>query len=457
MSDLRSRAWLKWVAVLLGMVLMAAACGDDGTADEGTAAEDTAAEDTAAEEAADDETAAEDEPAADRPYEGVTLRFAKAPHGEDEQDNFAEWLTPFEEATGITVEHTVVPWDELEATYTANFAGNEVFDVTYQTSTHLTLFGELGAFNDVTPLIDGSDFAEDRSHFPDSIVNASVYKDKLYGVPFIIGTIVMYANLDLMAEAGVTDIPTTGEELVAAAKAIQNPPEVWGFYTPTTVADFGWYFNLQNVHNFGGDIISDDFETVTIDSQPVQDATNYAVDLICTDGVQPPLGQYDREGAIELFKAGKLAFLLDEPLRVAVFEEEGLPFEWDIAQPVGNNGNISQFSTTGHWVISTKSQNQEASWELVKFLSSADFSKTYNERYAFVPARDDVDVTGGNDKLARNFEWAMTTWDGLVTHPQINGLLDEYVKALEAATTCDTPTAEALAEAQSRAEELIGG
>lgn len=445
----------RWLAILLALALVAAACGGDDDDDEGTAAEDTAAEDTAAEPAEEEEE--EEEAPADRPFEGVTLKFAKAPHGEDEQDNFDEWLVPFEEATGITVEHTVVPWDELEATYTANFAGNDVFDVTYQTSTHLTLFGELGAFTDVTPLIDGEDFVEDRSHFPSSIIDASVYKDQLYGLPFIIGTIVMFANLDLMAEAGIEEIPTTGEELVAAAQAIQNPPDVWGFYTPTTVADFGWYFNLQNVHNFGGDIISDDFETASIDSQPVQDATQYATDLICSDQVQPPIGQYDREGAIELFKAGKLAFLLDEPLRVAVFEEEGLPFEWDIAQPVGNAGNISQFSTTGHWVISTKSENQEAAWELVKFLSSPEFSQTYNERYAFVPARDDVDVTGGNEKLARNFEWAMTTWDGLVTHPQINGILDEYVKALEAATTCDTPVAEALAEAQGRAEDLLAG
>ena len=389
------------------------------------------------------------------PFEGVTLRFAKAPHGEDEQDNFAEWLAPFEEATGIDVEHTVVPWDELEATYTANFAGGDAFDVTYQTSTHLTLFGDVGAFVDVTPLIDGEDFAEDRAHFPDSIIDASVYQDQLYGVPFIIGTIVMYANLDLMEEAGVTEIPTTGEELVAAAQAIQNPPEVWGFYTPTTVVDFGWYFNLQNVHNFGGDIISDDFETATMDSQPVIDATQYATDLICTHEVQPPVGQYDREGAIELFRAGKLAFLLDEPLRIAVFEEEGLPFEWDIAQPVGNNGNVSQFSTTGHWTISAQSENQEAAWELVKFLSTPEFSSTYNQRYAFVPARDDVDVSGGNEMLARNFEWAMTTWDGLVTHPQIAQLLDEYNQALEAATTCDTPVEEALAEAQGRSEDLL--
>ena len=458
------RALRSLALILMVFALIAAACGsdDDDTSTDATTttaapADDDDAETTTAAPADDDAETTTAAPADEMMFEGVTLKFAKAPHGEDEQDNMETWLAAFEEETGINVEHTVVPWDNLEATYTASFAGNDGFDVSYQTSTHLSLFGEFGALKEVSEEFNGAEYADERAHFSDSIVDASLFKGSLYGVPALVGTIMMYANLDLMAEAGITEIPATGPELVAAGTAIQNPPEVWGFYTPTTVADFGWYFNLQNVHNFGGDIISDDFETATMDSQAVQDGTQYAVDLICSDLVQPPLGQYDREGAIELFKAGKLAFLLDEPLRVAVFEEEGLPFEWDVAQPVGNNGNISQFATSGFWAISEKSQEQEAAWELVKFLSSADFSKTYNERYAFVPVRDDVDVSGGNEKLARNNEWAQTTWDGLKTHPQIGQLLDEYAKALEAATTCNTPVAEALADAQARAEDVLAG
>ena len=443
MKVFRKRTWTKWAAVLAVFALIAAACGDD---------DDSGATTTTAAEATETTAAAEE-----MPFEGVTLKFAKAPHGEDEIENFEQWFAPFTEATGIEIEHTVVPWNDLEAIYSANFAGNDVFDVMYQVSTHLTLFGEQGAFVDMTDLVNGEDFAMDRSHMPDSIVNASVYQDKLYGLPFIIGTIVMFANEDLLAAAGV-DAPTTTEELIAAAAAVQNPPDVWGFYTPTTAVDFGWYFNLQNVHNFGGDIISDDLSAATIDSPAVHDATDYAVDLICGAQVQPPLGQYNREGAIDLFRAGKLAFLLDEPLRVTVFEDEGLPFEWDIYMPVGAPGGLqTQFSTTGHWVIAEKSQNKDAAWELVKFLSSQEFSKTYNERYGFVPTRDDVDVSGGNPLLAKNFEWAMTTWDGLKTHPKIAQLLDEYVQALEASTTCDTPVDEALASAQTRAEELFSG
>ena len=432
-SNHKSRSLRLWTTAFAVLALVAAACGSSG------------------------EKVGVTEGTGDKPYEGVTLTLGKAPHGEDEAANMEIWLAGFEAETGINVEHTVIPWDNLEATYTASFAGSDPYDVTYQTSTHLSLFGELGAFKEVSDLFNQAGYAGERGHFSDGIVNASLFKGSLYGIPALVGTIMMYANLDLMAEAGITEIPSTGPELVAAAKAIQSPPEVWGFYTPTTVADYGWYFNLANVHNFGGDIISDDFETATIDSQAVLDATQYATDLICTDGVQPPLGQYDREGAIELFKAGKLAFLLDEPLRVAVFEEEGLPFDWDVAMPVGNNGNISQFATSGFWVIAEKSDKQAAAWELVKFLSSKEFSKVYNERYAFVPVRDDVDVSGGNEKLARNIDWAQKYWDGLKTHPKIGQLLDEYAKALEEATTCDADIAESLKAAQARAEAVLAG
>ena len=88
--------------------------------------------------------------------------------------------------------------DQLEALYTANFAGDDVFDVMYQVSTHLTLFGEQGNFEDMTPYIAGEDWASERAHFSDAIINPSIFNDKLYGVPFIIGTIVNFYNLDLI-------------------------------------------------------------------------------------------------------------------------------------------------------------------------------------------------------------------------------------------------------------------
>ncbi|MDE0195774.1 MAG: sugar ABC transporter substrate-binding protein, partial [bacterium] len=391
-----------------------------------------------------------------RPFEGVTLKFGKAPHGPDEIALFETWFAPFEERTGINVEHTVVPWQDVESTYTASFAGDDPFDVTYQVSTHLTLFGDRGAFVDVLPLMSAPEYASERAHFIDSAIDASLYQGKLYGVPIIIGSTVMFVNLDLLEQAGVSEIPTTTDELIAAALAVQANTDAIGFHVPMTTVDFNWYFNLQNAHNFGGDIVSDDYTSATIDSDAVRQATQFGADLICTHGVQPPIGQYNREEGISLFKGGQLAMLLDEPLRVTAFEEEGLPFNWDIAPPVGApDGTQTMFSTTGHWSVAAGSSNPEAAWELAKFLSSAEFMTAYNEVYGWISPRDDITTFLGNEKLQRNLEWVLASWDGLVTHPNIAQILDEYGQALEAAASCEVSVDDALSGAQARATEIL--
>ena len=433
------------LAFLGATALVVAACGSSGessTTDTAAVTEDTAAVVDA------------------KPFDGVTLTFGKAPHGEDEKANWEKWLPAFTEKTGIKVELTQVPWDQLEALYTASFASETPYDVSYQTSTHLTLFGERGAFEDMTPRINGEDFASDLQNFPAGVLGASTYNGKLYGLPFVVGTIAMYANLDMMKSAGVATVPTTEEELVAASKAImadqksKGNKDVLGFYTPRTVADYGWYFTLASVHNRGGDFLSADGKTAMMDSKEVKDSAQAAVDMICKDKVQPANGLYNREAAIELFKAGKLAFILDEPSRVKTFKEAALPFAWDIGMPVGYNGKATQFATTGHWAVAAKSKNADAAWEFVKWLSSAEFNSTYNQRYAFVPARLDADASGGDEMLARNASW-VSVWDGLKTSPKVSQLLDEYAKALEAATSCKTSVDDAFAAAQKGATEAL--
>jgi len=170
-----------------------------------------------------------------------------------------------------------------------------------------------------------------------------------------------------------------------------------------------------------------------------------------------PIGAYDREGGVSLFKAGRIGFLLDEPLRVTVFEPEKLPFAWDIAMPVGApGGKRTEFSTTGHWVMASKSKNKEAAWAWIKFISTAPFSKAYNLHYAFVPVRNDVDVSKGDVYIKKNLKYALCCWDGLKTHPKIAQLLDVYGRAIEAAAG-GTAVADALKSGQAEAQKVLTG
>jgi multiple sugar transport system substrate-binding protein len=394
-----------------------------------------------------------------RPFEGVRLSFAKAPHGENEKELFKKWLAPFEEATGATVEHTIVPWGSESSKYFLSYDGPTPFDVTYQVTQDLTGLGARGALEDLAPYLKRPAFASERKHFPDSFIRPSLYEGKLYGLPFIVGTMVMFFNKRLLAEAGVSIVPRTTTELAVAARKTMRAPNVWGFWTGTTVRDVGgyaWYWNLHNVHNFGGDIISADLKRATLDSRPVLQATQYAVDMIRRYKVEPPAGQYEREEADALFAAQRLAFIIEEPTRIKPFRQEKLPFEWDFVMPVGApGGRRTVFGTNGHWVMATKSKHKEAAWALIRFLSSADFSREYNREYAFIPVRDDVDVTEGDPLLAKNERYASCCWDGLKFHPKISEVLDAYGQGLEAAVYGQASVAVAMAKAQRDAERRL--
>src|SRR5262249_49474355 len=158
-----------------------------------------------------------------------------------------------------------------------------------------------------------------KAKFIPNTIKASTYQGRLWGLPCIIGGTVVYYNKDLLAKAGVTTIPTNTAQLVPAAKKLTDSSAgIWGFSVPMTDKDFTWYFNYQNAHNRGGEVVPRNFRPTSA-SAPVIQATQVAVDLILKHKVQPPVGQYDREGGISLFKAGRIAFIQDEPSRIPFF------------------------------------------------------------------------------------------------------------------------------------------
>ena len=308
--------------------------------------------------------------------------------------------------------------------------------------------------------LDSPAFASTKAKFIPDAIAKSTYQGKLYGLPCIIGGTVVYYNKDLLAKAGVSTIPTNTAQLAAAAvKVVQNGGSgVWGYQTPMTDKDFNWYFQYHNIHNRGTDIISKDGKSATFNSAGNVAALQAAVDMILKYKAQPPVGQYDREAGVALFQAGRIAFLDDEPLRLSVFRGAKLPFKWDFVNPMGApGGGRSIFSTTGHWVMASKSQNQAAAWELVKFLSSPAFANGFGSHYGWAPVRSDVDTSKGDAQVKRINAYVLKGWNGLPTGPKMAQLTDIYGQAIEAAATGSKTVQAALAKAQSDGTALLHG
>ncbi len=232
----------------------------------------------------------------------------------------------------------------------------------------------------------------------------------------------------------------------------------WGYQTPMADKDFNWYFQYHNIHNRGTDIISPDGKSVTFTSAGNVAALQAAVDLLLKYKAQPPVGQYDREAGVSLFEAGRIAFLDDEPLRLPVFQGQKLPFQWDFVAPMGApSGKRSIFSTTGHWVMASKSANQAAAWELIKFLSSNAFAGPFGAHYGWAPVRSDVDTSKGDPQVKRINGYVLSSWNGLPTGPKMAQLTDVYGQAIEAAATGSKSVMAALQKAQTDGTNILKG
>jgi multiple sugar transport system substrate-binding protein len=400
-----------------------------------------------------------------KPFDGVTLQFAKAPHGNDEKDFVANLLKPFEDKTGIKIVHTIVPWNVEGATYATNYAGPNPFDVSYQTSTDLTGLGTKGVLEPLNTKqwLDSPAYASTKAKFIPNTITKSLYQGKLYGLPCIIGGTVVWYNKDLLGKAGVRSLPTNTTQLAAAAAKVQAlGGGVWGHNVPLSNKDFTWYFLYHDIHNRGTDIISKDQKSVTFSNGAQAAALQGAVDLVLKYKVQPPVGQYDREAGISLFKAGRIGFIHDEPSRLALFRSEKLPFAWDFVAPMGApGGKRTIFSTTGHWVMASKSKNKAAAWELIKYLSSDAFAGPFGQHYGWAPVRSDVNTakdpaTGKTDaQVQRVNRYVLAGWDGLPTGPKMAQLTDVYGQAIEAAATGKLSVAAALAKAQKDGTAIL--
>jgi multiple sugar transport system substrate-binding protein len=155
-------------------------------------------------------------------------------------------------------------------------------------------------------------------------------------------------------------------------------------YSPATQ-----FFNglSQVIPSFGGQVISDDGKTITIDTPEAKAAIQWLADLFVTSKVSPPPGQQDID---QLMASGKGA------MRAGGYwnrwgAEATWEFNWGMAPmakgPAGTNGAMLQ---TDAFAISSGSQNIDAAWEFEKFASSHDAGMILWESNYIPGSRPDV-------------------------------------------------------------------
>lgn len=384
----------------------------------------------------------------DAPATGEVTIWAMGNEGEV----LGELAAQFEEENpDVTINVTAVPWESAHDRIATSIAGGSTPDISMVGTTWV---GEFAATGALEPTPDG---LVDESSFFEGSWGTTVVDDVAYGVPWYVDTRVMYYRTDMAAAAGV-EAPTTWDEYKAFAQALQDQGATSGVSLPPGGFD-SWQYVAPLAWQAGGDILNADGTEFTFDTPEWAEAFEFYQSFFA-DGVSEPVRL--EGGEIEQkFIDGSVGAFFSGPFHVGLLREQGGPEFADkfaVAEVPGDQSRTS-FTGGGNLAVFNESENRDASWKFVRWLSEPETQIAWYDISTDLPSvqaafddpifADDPYLSVFADQLADSkAPPAIPTW------AQVSAVIDQE---LEKVTRGDQTVDAALAAIQQQADTIGTG
>lgn len=348
---MRTRKRLGATLLTLGLVVALAACGrgDDENGGDGTAASQAPEVDTSS-------------------ASGEIEVWAMGAEGEA-LGAFAQSF--MDEYPDVTVNVTPVPWDAAHDRIVNAIAGGEVPDVSMVGTTWMGEFATLGGLDPTPANIDGSQFFE-------GAWGTTIVEGTSYAVPWYVETRLLYYRTDL---ADSVEAPGNWDDLKAMATAMQEAGAEYGISLQPGGTG-AWQTYMPFFWQAGGEIMGED-GSFTLDGEPCVEALTF-YDSFFEDGLTPPAAEdVPVEGR---FANGEIASFISGPWMISIVEDAGTdPEAYAVAhQPTEAAG--TSFVGGSNLAVMADSDNKEAAWAFVEYLSLPDVQAAWYEEVSALPA-----------------------------------------------------------------------
>ncbi|PLT28800.1 ABC transporter substrate-binding protein [Peribacillus deserti] len=289
----------------------------------------------------------------------VTLRILVWNNNPEGTKLEGEIFKAFEkENPGIKVKQVYAPYDKFNDKFLTMSAGGDQPDLVW---IQPAAFGQFVGKN---VLMDLSDKKIDKDAYMPNVLELGQVKGKQYALIRDASTFQLGYNKDMFDAAGVPypKDDWTWDDFLAAAKKLTKQKN-------GKTVQFGmenFYTNELLVEN-GGGFVSQDGNSVIVDSPESIEAIQFGSDLINKHHVQPTSAQ--SQGLSNMFLAGQAAMKMMGPWDWADTAKNA-KFKWDVVPlPAGKAGNVSAaaYLPIG---IGKGTKHPEEAFKLLTFLSS---------------------------------------------------------------------------------------
>ena len=460
-----SRKLLPLIAVLALLSLVAAQCVVVTPAPE--AVEEPVVEE---EEAA--------EPAAPEPAEEITLTFSDwhltEPHWEASLKEAFE--TYGEAAPNVNLELDYVSYADKDTKYATEIDAGAGPDVIHLHAYSLRSFIERDFLQDLTSFIEqegGDQFLE--PWYPQTL-EMMQHEGAYYAIPADFMSMALFYNKNLFEEAGLDpdNPPATWDEFLEYAKALtrdrdgDGQVDTWGFGTIGAISP-GFELRFTPIlFSHGGNYLNEDYTCSALNTPEAKEAFTYFAELFTEHKVIPPGVTSQNPGTVrEQMANEQIAMLLGSGWTAPIvdginpdlnaFEALGVA---DIPVKAGTDPEFITTAWLSAWAVNPNSENPEAAWALVKFITDKPQEQQWFEDARVTSARVDVSEEYEpltSDKFAQAIAGQLPKAQFVPQTRDWPQIIETINSAAQEAFTGDKTPEEALEGAHNQINEILGG
>ncbi|GAA1489817.1 extracellular solute-binding protein [Brachybacterium sacelli] len=306
-----------------------------------------------------------------------------------------EVIAPFVERTDISVSVDQVDWNKLNEKISTGIAGGIIADLIMTGVGWTQPFAEKGIFAEIP-----ADFIESLG-FDESVLSSTQFEGKYYSLPQALDLRFIGYHPDRFAERGITEPPTTLDELAQVAEELTGDDVVGLDYLSGSAGSARQAFVFL-LYAFGGRMFSEDGLAPRLHEEPGRLALQWMLDLMSSGGINYNLRA--AEGQPSPFQRDKAAMSLVatgnwptwKTMTPELCEEGAVGM---FLMPSGAGGDPVMFQGGTFLSISSLSENKDAAGAFMKHMLEPEILGIANAATGKVPPTPEIPE---NPMLARN-------------------------------------------------------
>lgn len=307
--------------------------------------------------------------------ENVTIRFWDGNWNEEAFQKIQElWAKEHPE---ITIEAEFMVDDGMSDKYTLALQNGTAPDVVACALDWTTTFANAGLLAPLDEFIEAD--GVDVGQYVPGAIEASTVNGNLYALPFRSETYTLFYNKDILAAAGYDKGPETWDEVKEIAAACTTD-EVAGYgLCGANYSNYSFQY-ITMLRSSGGSILNEDNTQSALGSEAALQTAQLYKDL----AAYAPASMLENDNVANrtLFASGKVAMYMSGIYDVPEILKANPDLNFACTMAPTQNG-AERSTILGGWSVGIAecSENKEAAWEFVKFLTSPEVAALYTNTF----------------------------------------------------------------------------